>query len=719
MQRNYWRYLLLALCPALLGTGSAMADKPAAQAQKLPRSTPMSISAGPAMTSFRTADTCDVYIAGPAAYYIYPWVVGDEIYKAYQDPAQACDNPYPFTIDVVQVPLVYLQSGVIYLGVDIEEADRTTPGCPRPGAMLAITPLYEVALENDFYLITIPLDTPVVVNAPYFVGVYIGPEGVPSSAAVVTDTIPLPCVGYNDWGEGYVDLDTVHNIETGEKIFPGRLIMYSSGTVGGSGGLPPAPSAQFIAPESGQLLGATVDLWANDAAGSDIIERADFEVYRNNTWTNIGSDALDDPVLRNGVTASGAGNGLSLAWNTTGLTEGDYQLRVLLTDTLGRKDTTVVPVRIDPTPPFPAIQQPSLGQNVCGNLLVRVVCPDENLSFVSFEKKAVTKELSLPITIINQRLGGDMNNNPNDGNPASNGEFGDYCAGPASAAMAVKYWYGKGYSGILTEGTSVLSDVQLMARLFSAMNVEDNMGTLDEEFVAGLRGYILSHGSQFQLYVDRGPTMNRLLSWLGDLEYAVMVGVSGTPGFWLCAAGYNGLIGTDGCFTFRMANPLTGAAALYKVKDEGGKAWLMYGSTWKEIDLIVGLVPNDWSVARSAVGIDAYGSDGWGFYWETNQLSADSLYFLDATAVDATANVGTSSVLVQNSCTVSLPGDVNNDGAVNAVDVVFLSNFLYMGGPQPPAGILVADINCDDLIGLQDLIYLYKHLFLRGPAPCP
>jgi hypothetical protein len=42
-----------------------------------------------------------------------------------------------------------------------------------------------------------------------------------------------------------------------------------------------------------------------------------------------------------------------------------------------------------------------------------------------------------------------------------------------------------------------------------------------------------------------------------------------------------------------------------------------------------------------------------------------------------------------------------------------------MGGPQPPAGILVADINCDDLIGLQDLIYLYKHLFLRGPAPCP
>jgi hypothetical protein len=199
--------------------GTAVADKPVPQVQRLGDTRPAYVTPKEAPVMFRTGDTCTVNPAGDPIFYIYPWVIGDELYKAYQDPAETCDKPYPFTIDYVHVPLVYLDTGTIYISVDIEEVDYSEPSCPKPGTLLAITPLYEIPLENNFYVISIPLDTPIAVNGPYFVGVYFGAEGSPSSAAVVTDTFPVPCVSYNDWGEGYVDLDTVHN-DLGEKVSP-------------------------------------------------------------------------------------------------------------------------------------------------------------------------------------------------------------------------------------------------------------------------------------------------------------------------------------------------------------------------------------------------------------------------------------------------------------------------------------------------------------------
>ena len=323
--------------------GGVSAEKPTPQIQSITAFSPTRVRLGADFAPLRAEDTCMVYHGGEISYYIYPWVVGDELYKAYQDPEASCDNPYPFVIYDVSLGLYVLASSTILLSADVEEADLSNPSCPYPGDALAITPLYQATLDTGIYILTITLDTPITVNAPYFVGMYFSSEADPSYTAILTDATPASCVSYNDWGEGYVDLDTVYTSD-GIKVFPGRLTLLSTGSPGGSSNTQPVPAAQFISPLAGQFVGDTVDLWVNDATGSDIIAQARFQFNRTGLWTDIGYDYDDDPPLRNGVTSSGSGDGLTTAWNTTILPEGTYQLRTIIADTQGQADTAEISV---------------------------------------------------------------------------------------------------------------------------------------------------------------------------------------------------------------------------------------------------------------------------------------------------------------------------------------------------------------------------------------
>jgi hypothetical protein len=61
-------------------------------------------------------------------------------------------------------------------------------------------------------------------------------------------------------------------------------------------------------------------------------------------------------------------------------------------------------------------------------------------------------------------------------------------------------------------------------------------------------------------------------------------------------------------------------------------------------------------------------------------------------------------------------GDCNGDGVVDAADIVFLLNFLYMGGPAP-APLCIADVTDNGVVDAGDLVYLMNYLYLHGPAP--
>jgi hypothetical protein len=65
-----------------------------------------------------------------------------------------------------------------------------------------------------------------------------------------------------------------------------------------------------------------------------------------------------------------------------------------------------------------------------------------------------------------------------------------------------------------------------------------------------------------------------------------------------------------------------------------------------------------------------------------------------------------------------LCGDVNKDGVVNIADVVYLINYLFIGGPAPVPILQVGDVNQDGVVNSADIVYLINYLFIGGPAPC-
>lgn len=63
-----------------------------------------------------------------------------------------------------------------------------------------------------------------------------------------------------------------------------------------------------------------------------------------------------------------------------------------------------------------------------------------------------------------------------------------------------------------------------------------------------------------------------------------------------------------------------------------------------------------------------------------------------------------------------LPGDVNNNSMRDYGDLVYLSNYVFKGGPAPVC-MTQADCNCDGNVDVGDVVYLSNYLFKGGPPP--
>jgi len=66
-----------------------------------------------------------------------------------------------------------------------------------------------------------------------------------------------------------------------------------------------------------------------------------------------------------------------------------------------------------------------------------------------------------------------------------------------------------------------------------------------------------------------------------------------------------------------------------------------------------------------------------------------------------------------NCCNV--PGDTNNEGNVNILDITYLTAYLYQSGPPPCMYKGDASGNC--AINILDITYLIAYLYKSGPAP--
>jgi hypothetical protein len=61
-------------------------------------------------------------------------------------------------------------------------------------------------------------------------------------------------------------------------------------------------------------------------------------------------------------------------------------------------------------------------------------------------------------------------------------------------------------------------------------------------------------------------------------------------------------------------------------------------------------------------------------------------------------------------------GDANGDGVISSADVVYLINYLFIGGPAPQP-LAAGDANCDGVVSSADVVYLINYLFIGGPPP--
>ena len=63
-----------------------------------------------------------------------------------------------------------------------------------------------------------------------------------------------------------------------------------------------------------------------------------------------------------------------------------------------------------------------------------------------------------------------------------------------------------------------------------------------------------------------------------------------------------------------------------------------------------------------------------------------------------------------------LCGDVNGDNSVNSLDITYLIDYLFAGGP-PPVIYDAADVNGDSHINVLDIVYLVDYVYKGGPPP--
>jgi hypothetical protein len=112
--------------------------------------------------------------------------------------------------------------------------------------------------------------------------------------------------------------------------------------------------------------------------------------------------------------------------------------------------------------------------------------------------------------------------------------------------------------------------------------------------------------------------------------------------------------------------------------------------------------------------------------FDTGRICLDTCFYPPSailTFVDTLA-VGYSPVFEKRTFVISnciyTPGDPNYDGKTDIVDVVYLVNYIFRGGP-PICVEKSGDVSCDDEVTVVDIVYLIGYLFKGGPPPgyCP
>jgi len=702
----------------LVSVGNATV-KQAARVERLGHAPIQEVHVAPLIAS---ADTCHASDHQELIYRIDGWVTGYELYKSYIDPERDCPLPYPYTITEINMPMIFGTAATIIVSVDVEAVDDTTiPGCTVPGAVVSVSTEWELSIPEGggIFNIWIPLDTPVVVNGPFFAGFYIA-SGIDASvgAALLCDSVPVPCRTFNIWDEtiGWVDLtnNSYYN-------FPGHLALEVAGLPGGHGSdTALIPQIVLVSPRAGEVLYGNAELWAWDQAASTAVDHVAFAVKVGANWSEIGRVYDGAKPLRDGLNPAVNGTGFTYNWNFSFLPEGSYWLKATAVDTLGRSTVDSLLVTLEPTPPRPVITSPDDGDLFCDTLDLLISCNDENISQVEIYRRNLSKNLiNSGMAALSQFDLGDVNGYPDDGNSADNGEFGDYYCAPAAAATAFRVWNNRGYTALMENGGGAMTIEEVAEELAGLFLTRENLGSFDEAVLSGLLSYIHSHGDGFNVKYLRNPSYYDIRSWVEDAERTVILGLGGSPGLWVGLDGFLGWRQTDSTWRVTVVNPVTATLALTQWRQQVGYDEVLISGVWHKVDIMIGMIAEDWAVSRELIHADYSGADGWSFTWPAAGTVEGEISYFRTIGLDGTGYRGSDVVVASFDCSSSfVAGDYNGDRVVDISDLYALITFIAEDGAPPEGGGQRADCNCDNVINVVDIVYYMNYLFGTSSPPC-
>ncbi|HNX51057.1 MAG TPA: dockerin type I domain-containing protein [Thermoanaerobaculaceae bacterium] len=177
-------------------------------------------------------------------------------------------------------------------------------------------------------------------------------------------------------------------------------------------------------------------------------------------------------------------------------------------------------------------------------------------------------------------------------------------------------------------------------------------------------------------------------------------------GHWAAGYSFQGPIGID---TVPPTASLTVPARAYRCTDQGlfvvGLAWTSSDSRsgvsatrlWSRYDL------GSWTSSAAVVG-----TSGTFFYSLASTFGRHDYYTL------VSDNAGNEEYSAVGTLYYWRAGDVNGDGAPSVLDVFYLINHLYAGGPAPVGD---PDPNRDGSTNVMDVFYLINYLYAAGAAP--
>lgn len=657
-------------------------------------------------------DICEVIHTGPATWCIENWILGPrEYYGSYQDPLLAgCIDPYPFQVVEIHFMLCATMPCLTEIYVDVMEANLDDPTCPFPGQSIFTSDFYVLDIPGPGnWLITVPLEEKVCVEAPYFAG-FCFPEAVEGLGPIVDDT-PDGCQSYI-----WFDIDPWDLVN--QVGFPGNILLYSTGLTAlqNTCGEYPEPLPLIVQPRDTAWYDQTyfsdsIRITVDNASDGSKIDYTDFEYMDpSGIWYPIGTDYDGTDVWFNTWdTAQVGGDGWSYVWVADGLEEDYYLIRATMTDSMGRFASDTVTTYYDPLPPVPTIIQPESTGVYCSPIEVIFTLEADHIA----EMEATIYNFSQGWP--GEGKGGDSTYKK--GIPSmrqdtlykwgksKTGQAVNAGCAPTAAAASLTWWAGHGFPGI----TGGLDAKGLVNALAGYMKTSPSRGTKASKVTSGLDKWLrdrlgpcvfkypLHQNNRkkmtFELYAEELKKEDILLGW-GSYPWHATTGNSATAQ----------------SRTYDVMDPATGTTKDYKWPDGSGNTKITH--MW----IISPKVQPQPPPGTPGPPPTQYSENTYRIVWtpDTTETPYNMWYSFHVTVTDSLGHVGEDLFFFELADYVC--GDANGDGVTSVGDIVYNVNYLYKNG-DPPEPIEAGDANCDGIVNVGDVVFLVSYLYKDGPLP--